>query len=376
MLKFSRIRASGPFFAQVDGLRFIAIFLVIGFHLNGYMEGSGYTFPLSIVFRSGWSGVELFFVISGFVLSLKFIERHTSGREKPPLKDYYLRRLTRLEPPYFIALTVYLAIKLAMTEDTSLIANYFASLFYVHNILYNDSSAILGAAWSLEIEAQYYLLMPVFGQLFRLQNHCFRRCLLALLILFCMALSHWLDQAEAVTTLLDFLHLFFTGQLIADLSCINTDQKNSANGRETLLWDLAALAAVGGFVFLMSLPIETKIQLMPIVFGPFFLAALRGKALKYLLSRKLIYTIGGMCYSAYLFHTVILRFLVEKTGFVSFAFEHLPPYAAGMLSILVGSVTVFAITALLFAWFERPFMNPRWISKFNKAFSSRVNPVQ
>ena len=54
----------------------------------------------------GFRGVELFFVISGFILGLPFAAHYLKGAAPVSLRKYYLRRLTRLEPPYIVALLV------------------------------------------------------------------------------------------------------------------------------------------------------------------------------------------------------------------------------------------------------------------------------
>jgi peptidoglycan/LPS O-acetylase OafA/YrhL len=107
----SRETSSGRFIPEMDGLRFVAIGMVILFHLNGYLAAKA-TFPqYSLMAQSDWlarialvgfRGVELFFVISGFILGLPFAAHHIEGAPPVNLRKYYLRRLTRLEPPYIV----------------------------------------------------------------------------------------------------------------------------------------------------------------------------------------------------------------------------------------------------------------------------------
>ncbi|HYW39566.1 MAG TPA: acyltransferase family protein, partial [Terriglobales bacterium] len=91
----------------MDGLRFAAIGMVILFHLNGYLTAKSPFYSaapphsdwLAQAAMVGFRGVELFFVISGFILGLPFAAHYLKGAAPVSLRKYYLRRLTRLEPP-------------------------------------------------------------------------------------------------------------------------------------------------------------------------------------------------------------------------------------------------------------------------------------
>src|SRR5882672_10637739 len=108
LARLSRETSSGRFIPEMDGLRFAAIGMVVLFHLNGYLIGKSQRYHssppssdwLAQAALVGFRGVELFFVISGFILGLPFAAQHIEGRPPVGLRKYYVRRLTRLEPPY------------------------------------------------------------------------------------------------------------------------------------------------------------------------------------------------------------------------------------------------------------------------------------
>jgi peptidoglycan/LPS O-acetylase OafA/YrhL len=124
---FRRITSSGAFISEVDGLRCIAIVAVIllrcsGVLLNFLALGSkvgqaatGNALPpiamesqrgfLRLLSHGGY-GVEVFFAISGFILALPFARQWLQGGRVVQLRQYFLRRVTRLEPPYIVALFV------------------------------------------------------------------------------------------------------------------------------------------------------------------------------------------------------------------------------------------------------------------------------
>ena len=179
-----RITSSGRFIPEIDGLRFFAIGAVLLFHVNGYYRDKcGRTFdppleqdPLYLLFNLGNIGVQLFFVLSGFILALPFAEHHLLGAPKVPLKGYYYRRLTRLEPPYIVNLLLLFSARVLLAGTAlGLLPHLLASLFYVHSLTYGTWSRINFVAWSLEIEVQFYLLAPLLAWLFAIPGRRLRR---------------------------------------------------------------------------------------------------------------------------------------------------------------------------------------------------------
>src|SRR5262245_54832054 len=152
----SRETSSGRFIPEMDGLRFVAIGFVILFHLNAYFTAKSvvnFSPPpqldwLSQIARLGFRGVELFFVISGFILALPFAGQRMQGGPRIRLSSYYLRRLTRLEPPYFSTLLIFflLAVGIQGKEVADLYTHLGASFLYLHNIIYGTASPVLGVA--------------------------------------------------------------------------------------------------------------------------------------------------------------------------------------------------------------------------------------
>ena len=103
MLNFRRVTTQNRFIPQIDGLRFVAISSVVLFHLYASLNHGGAVqnpaFDPANVGVLSKRGVELFFVISGFILGVPFASSYLRGAPKINLKQYFLRRLTRLEPP-------------------------------------------------------------------------------------------------------------------------------------------------------------------------------------------------------------------------------------------------------------------------------------
>src|SRR5579863_4416601 len=116
MLRFRSITTQKRFIPQIDGLRFVAIASVVLFHLYAALEHGAIPEPIPLNIDLPKRGVELFFAISGFILGVPFASRYLLNAPRVDLKQYFLRRLTRLEPPYFLSLFACAAIQMAWSH--------------------------------------------------------------------------------------------------------------------------------------------------------------------------------------------------------------------------------------------------------------------
>ena len=187
-----RITSSGVYIPEIDGLRFLAIIPVVLIHAYGQVPTLAGLGTIDMDQQQGFFrlvghgsyGIQLFFAISGFILALPFARKHLQAGREVKLGPYFLRRLTRLEPPYVLMLLLRAA-ALAVTAKLSgraLVAHLLASIFYLHNIAYGVASKIEAVSWTLEIEVQFYCLAPLLTQIYRIPSNWLRRTLLAILI--------------------------------------------------------------------------------------------------------------------------------------------------------------------------------------------------
>ena len=112
-------------------------------------------------FRSGWMAVDVFFVISGFVIGLSAFGRiETHGSDFPAA---FLRsRLVRIVPLHYLTLLAYLVlIEPALWGQPDFAANLATHLLFIHNIFVPYAGAINGPNWSLATEMQFYLLIAL-----------------------------------------------------------------------------------------------------------------------------------------------------------------------------------------------------------------------
>jgi peptidoglycan/LPS O-acetylase OafA/YrhL len=140
---------------ELQGLRGIAILAVIFYHSHPRLEGTPFYRPS----LWGWAGVNLFFVLSGFLITSILLE----ARGKPRyFRNFYGRRALRIWPVYLLALAVcYLKADWfvgAPVLQAIRNAPWWAYLLLVQNLFHLDLPPGLGPTWSLAIEEQYYFV--------------------------------------------------------------------------------------------------------------------------------------------------------------------------------------------------------------------------
>jgi len=145
--------ASTRTFASLDGLRCLSILAVVWHHSATY----GHSISLA---RHGFLGVDLFFVISGFLITTLLLrERAAAGIS---LRRFWIRRSLRIFPPYF-ALLAATAVTLAwLAPEARMREPFFAELPYLATYTSNwvPIATLFGITWSLATEEQFYLAWP------------------------------------------------------------------------------------------------------------------------------------------------------------------------------------------------------------------------
>jgi peptidoglycan/LPS O-acetylase OafA/YrhL len=352
---------SGHFIPEIDGLRFIAIASVVLFHLNWFITSktgrSEEAIPLSRFLSHGHFGVQLFFVISGFVIALPFARGHLCNGRIPRLRDYLLRRLTRLEPPYIINLIIrFLLLTLVMGQSArQLLPHLLASIGYLHNALYGEMSSVNFVAWSLEIELQFYLLAPLLAAVFMLRSKLARRVVLLLLISVCsLSAATVAGSSRLSLSLLSAGQFFLTGFVLVDLYLTDWGERP---GR-SLSWDLVSLAGWSAIILLLYLGgVAEAFVVVPILFA--YMAAFRGRMSNRFFRQPPIYSIGGMCYTIYLYHYSVISALIRPLLRFEF-WGHFPLWLELVVASALLLPVILVVSALLFVFIEKPCMKKDW----------------
>jgi len=342
-----RDTGSAPYFAEIDSLRFVAIAMVVIFHLVPTW-GPSYAQELLRDSSAPYShlnrGVQLFFVISGFILVIPFARHSMLGGKAVGIKKYFLRRLTRLEPPYILSLllcSLGMIIFHQWTHD--MIVHLLTAMFYVHTLVLASKTAINPVAWSLEIEIQFYILVPLLACIFELRNPVVRRAAIVLPMILLITLSGLFDTYRIYHSILGQGQYFLGGFLLADFYLTRTE-------RRSWIWDV-----VGTVAFVLMLTGKQFVWHWFLPFGVllFFWSALSGTILNYLFRNPWTSAIGGMCYSIYLTHVQLMTF---TRVVLAKRFKIDSPLAVNAASLFM--IAVFSTAYFLLI--EKPCMRHDW----------------
>jgi peptidoglycan/LPS O-acetylase OafA/YrhL len=303
----------------------------------------------------GSVGVLVFFTISGFVLAMPFIQRRIHADRGGDLGRYYLRRLVRIEPPYIVAMVLAFLAAHAVAGRPSF-ASLGASLGYIHQPLFGDSSPANASAWSLEVEVQWYLVVPLLALVLLPGSR--RRRWLTIGVLYAVALLFQVEVGNAsvrsFTFLLSWLPFFLVGWLLADITLTG----DPPDPRHADRWDLLSLVGWPLLIVTMGSWLS-EMLIAPWLIMALCAAAMRGRRTSRVLRTPLLVAIGTMCYSIYLLHYPIFMLVRRAVGTAPGA-----PFGIQFLfwSLLAIPATL-CVAAVFFLLVERPCMDPRWVSK-------------
>ena len=315
------------------------------YHLYGFLPNGGTQAPLHGAIAHGYRGVNLFYVISGFVLGLPFALHAFKAAPAVSLRAYFVRRLTRLEPPYILNLLICFAVLVAMghADPRALLPHLGASVLYLHNLVFAGQNAINPVAWTLEIEVQFYCLMPLFARVFSVRSKATRRTVLSLAILAAgvIQLVYWDAPPRAKMSILYAVQFFLTGLLLVDLYVVDWQERPESSWR----WDVVSLA---GWPVLFLMPDRLGWVFFPYLILLLYVSAFRGALFRRLFRNAVVTAIGGMCYTIYLFHYQLIPVAVKSERW-------------GMMSqALLYFVALAGVSCAFFLLVERPCMKKDW----------------
>lgn len=155
------LKSEQPYFATVDLLRAFAAISVLVYHVIECNKWEDFPESFGLVwFKWGWMGVDIFFVISGFVITLSALglrDRYPDSNRKV-FVAFMQRRLRRLVPLHYLLLAIFVLFSAVVTRPDFL-ENLAAHLFFIHNLFPTFHRAINPPNWSLGVEMQFYLAL-------------------------------------------------------------------------------------------------------------------------------------------------------------------------------------------------------------------------
>jgi peptidoglycan/LPS O-acetylase OafA/YrhL len=315
-------------------------------------------------------GVKVFFAISGFVLALPFVRRGLLGEGKTiVIKDYFIRRLTRLEPPFVVSLIFFALIHVFLLQKPwiEIQKDFCVGLFYLHGLFFGAPNPINPVTWSLEVEAQFYLLVPLlFWLIFRFTNNAFQLgsiLVLSLISVYLKEIFMLSGNQQLGATILAYFANFSIGILFAFLFVL--DKQNWLK-MKSYLFDLIGFVSVFlMFYFYKPQHIWCNGVSFNLAVFIMMISAFKGKLVNYFYTRPWVYIIGGMCYSIYLLHYAFFHFLVSYTSKIQLGKGYKIDY---LIQILIALPIMLVVTTVFYLLVERPCMDKDWPKKLYRTF--------
>lgn len=350
--------AAGSWKSGIEVLRGIAAVSVMMFHCVGLLPWPVSGTPLAI-FNIGWIGVDVFFVISGYVITASSIRQ----KSQPDYARYFWRaRLARILPLYYVTSLVFLSFISAAALDKQAALQILSHLFLMHNFFQDAAFSINGVTWSLSVELQFYLLAffvaPLMNRVPRVQLFAGFFLLLSGVLSYRLVAWRWLRETGASEAA--FIHMysqlpallesFALGALLCVLKLVCVTR-----GQIIALGLLASTMLVAIYcVYTWNAPHYWDSLIMAVLFRS-LVAAFAGLMLLLAISLRAktslgpLLELGKLSYGIYLWHLVVL-YLVQRYA----------PFKA-TAAVLCIIVLTMALAKLSYVMIEQPFM--RWAHK-------------
>lgn len=304
---------------EIDGLRALAIVPVILFH-------AGFE-----IFKGGYLGVDIFFVISGYLITTILISE--IRQERFSLINFYERRARRILPALFFLILVCFIFSLFFLLPSDM-ESFSKSIMYVgafsSNFLFWQESGYFDIeselkpflhTWSLAVEEQFYIIFPIFLILFWRLRIKVVVCLLIFSFLLSISLANWGSYHKPVAS---FYLLPTRGwELLLGVFCsfilifIKTPN-HKINNLISFVGLLTILICI--VVFDETTPTPSFYTLLPTVGAVLIiLFANKGTFVRSILGHKFLVGIGLISYSTYLWHQPLFSFFklaVPQNGFI------------------------------------------------------------
>jgi peptidoglycan/LPS O-acetylase OafA/YrhL len=334
----------------IDGLRGIAALAVVFYHVNvGAKLSYGDWTPAWVdwLLHQGFLGVDVFFVLSGFVIAYSVRAATYTPRF---LGTFALRRFIRLDPPYWAAMAleislVWLSLRVAgattpMTQLPS-VAQVLAHIVYLQHVL--GLGDIVPVFWTLCYEVQFYLFFVgtlVLGRAVRRRLSTDRLALIAFAVLFVVSvLARYRLLHVPGWLALNFWFQFFLGVLVWWVVAGKTRPRH-------------LLAAWAFLVAIVLWERQSPMQALPVAISALLWWSYRRDGMASILSARPWQFLGAISYSLYLFHSSIGWRIVRAPDVLLHL--SLPPLA--VLCVYLAAIGI----AIAFSWaawqvWERPF---------------------
>ena len=341
---------------EIDGLRAVAIFAVMTYHAE-------IIFGNFKVFTGGYLGVDIFFVISGYIITKIAVNEYQSG--KFSIKKFFYRRIRRIFPVLLVVALVTICAGwyiLLPSLFVSLSESIISSLIFSSNFYFNHSDQIYGNdnglikpflhTWSLSIEEQFYIVFP-FALIYCFKKKSYNLLVILLIVSFFTTFSFLKIPKENFY----FIYSRAWELLFGAVICIYEKKIMKVKFFRNNLSIFKVLSFILLFYSMLMFDHTTAhpsyITLLPIIFISILIIEDHKKGLvDQLLSLKIVVFVGLISYSLYLWHYPV------------YAYVRITEIASGDIFIKILSIIIiFIVSCISYFFIEKPIKKIKKISK-------------
>jgi peptidoglycan/LPS O-acetylase OafA/YrhL len=359
----SRATVTGVHIEALDGLRGLAVLLVLFFHYGRSANGFGFDHFLLSLSAFGWIGVDLFFVLSGFLITGVLYDARGSRNY---FRNFYARRALRIFPLYFLALGVVIVLS-ALWPSAGIWPEFnpLWFVFYLSNVAQVTqaplSAGILSHFWSLAVEEHFYLAWPMVV-LLTTRRQMISIAAGVLILCVCARLALKLSGEASPYAIYRITPLRLDGLTVGAICSLAV----RGPGGLTPLIRPAWMAALGGgtalvlvgsltgsFDYYSWLMQEVGYTSLAIAFGGLLLIVLGVKAANDAFSNPLMRWFGRYSYGLYVWHPIINVILFYTPLKVALDVEG---PVDSTLYLLFAFATALAVAFASYHLLEQPFL--------------------
>lgn len=356
-------------FYGLDHLRTLAILLVFLFHYQLFLFGHPGWLP--DVAHMGWSGVDLFFVLSGFLISSQLFARiRESGSLS--LKDFFIKRFFRILPAFWFTLALYFCV--AAFRERDQLRPIWTYLTFTQNFGLDVANfGTFSHAWSLCVEEHFYLLLP-FLLLFLMSIKIFRKAYWLIILLFAATVFAryysytriYETAPEHVRGISWYMYIYYPSYCRLDSLLVGV---GIAAAYVYLPAAWTRMSKYGNLVFVLALLVLTAawficydqqayyssvfgFSVVAIGYGLMVIAALSPSCFLYKWKSRVTTLIATLSYGIYLTHKGVVH--LTQLWFTGKGLD-----INSNLCLFVCIITSIIAAGILYLLIERPFMNLR-----------------
>ena len=360
----------------LDGVRGVAILMVITCHFFALSATSGSGFPLyATIFgiqtdlqgylMSGSSGVRLFFVLSAFLLFMPYAKASQYGGKPVSASAFYKRRALRIVPAFFLAMAVYAVLLLIFgvkgTPGSLTRLNFVLNLLFINPLFVpvkGVAADYIPGTWSLVTEVHFYLLLSVIGPYIKNLKRAFifALAMLATSYVYRAAINGMgLPPGPTFTlvhNLLAHIDIFSLGMLASFIYV-------KGYGKKSPIWLPYLFLAAGCLLYYRYFDGELRFYELMVGLSFFFIVlgfVIGPSPFRSLMEWTPLRFIGLVSYSMFLFNSIFVLYLMAP---VQDMFSITTPAHKFAFNMTIGLALFITLSAFSYLYIEKPFLSGR-----------------